>query len=178
MKVYSGGNNYLIPCWFCKFTPLERYEQSIILWWVYFNRERQNINKKIHFFSNFILALKTLHTAHAYDKCLSTLGTRLVWIFILTLKALILISSKIDPRDYIWKPTIILLFTSGFKDHLKFKILNVSRFIWVWLSIYEYMSKQMSSDPRNCGLTITQILVKNSFYIRNIMGLIEMGKMG
>ena len=29
--VYSGSNNYLIPCWFCRFAHLQRIELSIIL---------------------------------------------------------------------------------------------------------------------------------------------------
>ncbi len=29
--VYSGGKNYLIPCWFCTFAHWQRNDQSIIL---------------------------------------------------------------------------------------------------------------------------------------------------
>lgn len=28
---YSGGNNYLIPCWICMFAQLQRNEQSLVI---------------------------------------------------------------------------------------------------------------------------------------------------
>ena len=45
LHIYSGSNNYLIPCWFCRFAHWKRMELCIILI-IHFNIERQDITKK------------------------------------------------------------------------------------------------------------------------------------
>ena len=48
---YSGSNNYLIPCWFCRFAHIQRMELCIIHRYILTLRDRISQKIKYHIFT-------------------------------------------------------------------------------------------------------------------------------